>query len=174
MTAIRLARPADLERVRAVQLQSWRQTYAGVLPAAYLEDAIEADLVRTWTLERLEAALVLVTERGGEVVGFAATLPDHEGGAYLDNLHLEADARGQGLGRALMAGTAAALLQRGHEGLHLTVATGNDRARRFYRKLGGTEGPPREENLFGHLVAALPVRFDKLDTLAGLLDLKPA
>jgi GNAT superfamily N-acetyltransferase len=84
---------------------------------------------------------VLVAERDGVVVGFAAVHDD-----WLEQLYLEPEAIGTGAGRSLLE--AAQALR--PDGLSLWVFTGNHRARRFYERAGfelveQTDGSGNEE-----------------------------
>lgn len=171
MTEIRRATEADLAGIVAVILESWRRTYDGVLPAEYLAGAVEADLAALWTPLRLNGALVLVAVDAGRVVGVAATLPDQNGGPYVDNLHVLLAVEGQGVGRALMARTALELREAGYARLHLTVAEANPRAIGFYKRLGGAFGPAFEDEMFGNPVMAYPVHWDDLAGLAALTEM---
>ncbi|SFN36815.1 GNAT family N-acetyltransferase [Mycetocola miduiensis] len=60
---------------------------------------------------------------------------------YPAHLHINLlpEAQGQGLGRRLIETLAAALAERGVQGLHLVVGTGNTDAQAFYRRVGFTE-----------------------------------
>lgn len=168
MVEIRRATEADLAGIVAVILESWRRTYGDVLPAAYLAGPVEADLAARWSGAHLERSLVLVAVEDGRVVGVAATLPEDADGPYVDNLHVALAVEGRGVGRALMMRTAEAVLAAGHRRLHLTVAEGNARAVRFYRRLGGVFGPAFADEMFGHPVMACPVHWDDLAGLAAL------
>ena len=70
---------------------------------------------------------VLVAERDGAVVGFAAVHDD-----WLEQLYLEPEAIGTGVGRSLLE--AAQALR--PDGLQLWCFTENHRARRFYERAG--------------------------------------
>ena len=167
MTLIRRANPRDLQGIRSVQLDSWRRTYPDVLPPEYLGAPVARDLEATWTVERLGSALVMVAEREGRILGVAATFPETDRGPYLDNLHVSSDAEGTGLGRALMHGTAQALLDMGKTTLHLTVVETNRGAIAFYQRLGGEFGAPMEDTMFDHRVAALPVFWPDISVLVA-------
>lgn len=168
MAHIRRAETGDLDGIVAVILESWRRTYPDVLPQEYLAGPVEDDLAGLWTPEHLERALVMVADDAGRISGVAATFPAHEGGPYVDNLHVALAVEGQGVGRALMAGTARALRDAGETRLHLTVAEANPRAIGFYKRLGGAFQPAFEDNMFGNPVMAYPVVWDDLDALARL------
>jgi GNAT superfamily N-acetyltransferase len=58
---------------------------------------------------------------------------------HLESLHIRAGHRGRGIGRELMRAVAERIRARGACSLHLDVVSGNDRALRFYRRLGTAE-----------------------------------
>jgi GNAT superfamily N-acetyltransferase len=83
---------------------------------------------------------VLIAELAGEPVGFALFFPTYstwEGrpGLYLEDLFVTERARGQGIGRKLMAALAAIAVTRGCTRLELSVLHWNP-AREFYHRLG--------------------------------------
>ena len=82
-----------------------------------------------------------VAEVDGEVVGFAlwflsfsTWLGTH--GIYLEDLYVEPEHRGTGIGRALLAGLAARCVARGYGRLEWSVLDWNEPAIDFYRTLG--------------------------------------
>ena len=106
-----------------------------------------ADQVRT-TPEQLDEALfgpqpaayALVAEQGGAVVGFALYFRNYstwEGaGMYLEDLYVMPEARGLGLGKALLAALAAIAVERGYARLSWAVLDWNQPSIDFYRGLG--------------------------------------
>ena len=82
-----------------------------------------------------------VVELDGEVVGFAlwflsfsTWLGKH--GIYLEDLYVRPDARGGGLGRALLRELAAICVERGYGRMEWSCLDWNEPARGFYRSLG--------------------------------------
>jgi GNAT superfamily N-acetyltransferase len=88
------------------------------------------DVVQHYREHMLPTHAVTVAERAGRVVGFMA-LRD----GWIAQLDLAAEARGQGLGAALVARAREA----SPDGLRLWTFVANDRARRFYAREGFVE-----------------------------------
>ena len=83
----------------------------------------------------------LIAEIDGAPVGYALHCPDYDTdrlcrSVYLADLYVESAARGQGVGRALMAATAAAGRVQGARLMMWSVLRSNERARRFYATIG--------------------------------------
>jgi GNAT superfamily N-acetyltransferase len=140
----REAHPADCDAIAALHTASWRSAYRGILPDAFLDGPIETERAQLWR-ERLTTPLnprqyVLLAEEGTALRGFVCVLLDEEPafGGCLDNLHVQPDLRGQGLGRQLFAAAArwVAATEPGWA-LHLWVFAANASACRFYDRLGG-------------------------------------
>jgi GNAT superfamily N-acetyltransferase len=99
----------------------------------------EAEIVRDGfgPTPRFEA---LIAELGGEPAGFALFFMNYstwEGtaGIHIEDLFVLEEARGHGVGRALMASVAALAKERGSSRLELSVLDWNP-ARAFYDRLG--------------------------------------
>jgi ribosomal protein S18 acetylase RimI-like enzyme len=140
----RPATPADADAIAALHADSWSRHYRGAYPDAYLDQDAPEDRRSLWR-ERFRVAsedqFTIVAERERDVAGFAHTCldADPEWGALLDNLHVRYDLKRQGVGRALMAESAAALLERRPASqLYLWVLQQNVAAQAFYAALGGT------------------------------------
>lgn len=85
----------------------------------------------------------LLAERDGIAVGLALWFYNFstwrgELGAYLQDIYVDEAERGSGLGRRLLAATAARARTDGATHLRLSVAKDNDGARLFYEHLGFT------------------------------------
>jgi GNAT superfamily N-acetyltransferase len=109
----------------------------------------EPDAVRA-TPESLRAQLAadrppfecLLAEEGGRAVGFALFFPTFstwEGrpGLYLEDLFVREEARGSGVGRALLVRLAQIAVERGYGRLELAALDWNTPATGFYERLGG-------------------------------------
>jgi GNAT superfamily N-acetyltransferase len=109
----------------------------------------EPDAVRA-TPESLRAQLAaerppfecLLAEEDGRAVGFALFFPTFstwEGrpGLYLEDLFVREEARGSGVGRALLVALARLAVERGYGRLELAALDWNTPALGFYERLGG-------------------------------------
>jgi ribosomal protein S18 acetylase RimI-like enzyme len=141
-----IIRPATLDDARAIagiHVRSWRAAYRGLVPA---------ELLASLSVERREAMwrtavgspdiAVLVADRDGAVVGFVEVGATHdlEGDPSTTGevmaIYVDPDVYGQGAGRSLMEGAVDELGRRGFVRATLWVFTANDRARRFYERVG--------------------------------------
>ena len=137
------AGPADAEDLARVHVQSWRETYKGLLPDAYLARMSEADFARRFRRSLTFPApgeLTLVAMSRDGLLGYVQAGPSRAGVAgegEIATLYLLRSAQGLGAGKRLMAGAARALAAEGATSLALTVLRGNIGARGFYEHLGG-------------------------------------
>lgn len=155
MTALPLIRPAtvaDAAGIAAVHVESWRSTYAGLLPDRYLVGLSPKVHERRWQ--------ALLTGAGGakrrtyvmldgepnpaggpsQIVGFASCGPQRTGlagyGGEFYAIYLLDQVQGKGAGRRLLATMAQDLLGQGTQAALVWVLRDNP-SRFFYERLGG-------------------------------------
>lgn len=143
---VRSAELGDAHGIAEVHIQSWRETYSGLIPDRFMgSDALDSKR-RMWesilSLEPLPGAIA-VAERGDRVVGFAfAGSADHPDatkglmparGLHLYSIYILTNEQGTGVGRPLLE----AVLD--DHPAQLWVLKGNDRARAFYEHHGFQE-----------------------------------
>jgi GNAT superfamily N-acetyltransferase len=107
---------------------------------AHLVTATEDDL-RTALFGASPVAEAVIASIDGRPVGYALwfqTFSTFLGrrGVYLEDLFVVPDARGMGVGRALLAHLARIAVERGCERVEWAVLDWNDPAIRFYRRIG--------------------------------------
>jgi GNAT superfamily N-acetyltransferase len=142
--AIRRAAAGDAPAIARVRVESWRTTYRGMIPDAYL-DGMQVD-ASTALWDRVLTAgpntsSVFVAENRDEVVGFACGTmlkePKHDLNAELAAVYLRREFQRAGLGRRLVGAVVDAQSAHGATGLLTWVIAGNKAARAFYERLGG-------------------------------------
>ncbi|KFI45557.1 Ribosomal protein S18 acetylase RimI [Bifidobacterium bohemicum] len=127
----------DFETKAAVQAQTWRETYKGLLPQ-WLVDRITPEFALSVT-KRHDPATVFVAFVDGRLVGFAefcdpARPPsDYPETAELASLYVLKQCQGLGIGRRLVESVFAAVSR---PRLVLWVFDGNLKAQAFYRHMG--------------------------------------
>ncbi|HYD80098.1 MAG TPA: GNAT family N-acetyltransferase [Paucimonas sp.] len=139
----RTAAAADADAIANLHAQSWRIVYRGVLADAYLDGDILRERQAQWH-ERFQHPApnqyIVVAEDNGRIAGFACAYgnADDRCGTLLENLHVDPDRKGQGIGAMLMADVARwSVACHPGSGMHLFVVEKNHAARRFYERLGG-------------------------------------
>ncbi|MGO1266134.1 MAG: GNAT family N-acetyltransferase [Microbacterium gubbeenense] len=143
---VRSAEYRDAHGIADVHVQSWRETYSGVIPDRFMgADALEVRR-RMWesilSLDPLPGTIA-VAEHGDQVVGFAfAGSADHPDatkghaparGLHLYSIYLLKNEQGTGTGSALLE----AVLE--DRPAQLWVLSSNDGARAFYEHHGFQE-----------------------------------
>jgi GNAT superfamily N-acetyltransferase len=156
--SVRVAWNDDADAIAEVQVRSWREQYADLLPAEALPDA--AAVAETWrgALTRSPDARnrVLVALERNRVVGFAITGPasdpdrDPVSDAELRELTVDPDERGKGHGSRLLQ-AAADTMTADRFGQAVTwVVTGDDALLTFLTEAGwAADSAHRELDLDG-------------------------
>lgn len=172
---IRPARLDDAEQIAAVAVESWRATYAGILPNEYLAGLSVADRVRQRRLVLADRAgarqTFVVVAEDGAVHGFGDCGPvrgmDTRQGGEFYAIYLDTDSRGLGLGRALMATMADHLLRQGIEAGVVWALDRNRAACWFYERLGGQRRGERPIAFVGRRYTEVAYGWDDLTVLAS-------
>jgi ribosomal protein S18 acetylase RimI-like enzyme len=161
---IRPAIEDDLTTIASIHATSWRDAYAGILPADYLRDQVQQDLEAYWKQrEILPQDVVLVADTSDGPVGFIAVWCRPS--PFIDNLHVLPSMRSRGIGAALMEAAAGRLIAQGHSTAHLWVFERNEAAIRFYQRLGAIKGGQEMKEVFGHKVPSLRLEWSDLGAI---------
>lgn len=148
--SIRPGNAADAEGIAQVHVETWRDTYRGILPARVLSAQTYARRLALWrqTLSRDAERLVLVAESGRQIVGFATSGRNRTASvpfsAEMYTLYVLEDWQSEGIGQALFRQSCALLAQDGHRNLVTWVLTDNPSVG-FYEWLGGIPVAERDE-----------------------------
>ena len=155
---IRKARPADAEAVARIYVESWRDTYPGVLPQRLLLSMTVEGQAARWrnaiAMAARESVLVAEDSRGN-IFGMTSLGRARDSDLGFDaevyTLYVHPLVMGRGVGRALLAGAFSALSQTGHANCMIWAHAKNP-ARYFYEAMGGKLIAERTTNMMGMLV----------------------
>lgn len=160
---IRPANRSDLPKIAAIHIDSWRDTYADVLPPEFLKRRIEPSLEKHWREIVIQKGDLVLVAGKESIAGFIAVWcrPD----PFIDNLHVTAARRSQKVGSALMLAAANELLRQGHRTAFLWVFESNREAIRFYERLGGVQKEKAMKSIFGHDVLSRKIEWVDLHAI---------
>ena len=141
---IRKAQPSDAAGIAQVHVESWKITYAGILPEEILARLSHNEREQRWRnilSDPDEKEFVFVAETTeGQLVGFACGGRERHGDPVYQGevsaIYLLPRYQRQGIGRKLMAIVAQELLRRGFRAILVWVLAANP-SRGFYEALGG-------------------------------------
>lgn len=144
---VRPAREDDAQAIAGVHVASWRAAYRGMLPESQMEglsltekETTTRDLIGHPSGPRHR---LRVLDRGGVILGFAATGPARDAASQdrgeVYAIYLRPTVWSRGLGHLLMAQALADLREDGFGEASLWVLERNERARKFYRSHGWSQ-----------------------------------
>ena len=156
----RVAWPADAQAIAEVQVRTWRQVYAHLLPEPVLDALDPADFASTWAaaLDKPRDARnrVLVALERVAIKGFAVTGPSTDPDAdpvadgQIVEIAVDPAARGQGHGSRLLQACADTLRADSFTSATMWVNATDDGLRRFVTRSGwAADGAHRELDLHG-------------------------
>ena len=140
---------ADAEKIAVVNLQSWRETYPGIMPDSILDNLKLESFVTHWEKVISAEGCLLVVRIGDQLIGFAAGGKNHPSEGCETNaanacecelgaMYLLADYHGKGIGKALFKAFSAEMRASGYRSMVVWVASENPSCD-FYRNMGGKE-----------------------------------
>ncbi len=163
---VRTASPGDAAAIARVHVDTWRSTYAGLLPDTYLVKMSLTRRAAYWSevLRRRsssETVLVASLQTVG-VVGFLSFGLTRNGGwpkpvrryGEIYTLYVETDYQGSGLGRLLLEDGLRRVRDSGRPGTSVWVLDGNP-SRFFYSALGARQVTERVVRFAGVAVREL-------------------
>jgi ribosomal protein S18 acetylase RimI-like enzyme len=189
VVVVREGRPEDAAGIARVHVDSWRTTYAGILPAAFLANLSYEQRERQWDAWIASAAsgegVVCVAEEtlpmatgpeARQIVGFASggppaqqtrrLAPTYDG--ELQTIYLLRSHQRRGLGRRLFRFVAERVASGGARSLFLWVARENS-SRAFYEALGGRPIAETSAEIFGQAVDEVGYGWDDIRRLVSRL-----
>jgi len=172
LSLVRPARLADAETIARIEVDTWRTTYAGMLPDRVLLGMSERRQSASWASflrHRPDDVRISHTPKGS-ITGFGNcgaqrdSAIDFAGEIY--TLYVLPDAQGDGAGRALLLALFARLVATGYGSALVWVIRANP-ARFFYERLGGRQVMHRPIRVGGQPVDAVSYGWRDLAAAIG-------
>src|SRR5579859_6248223 len=168
MILIRKAEPTDAAGIAHVHVQSWRTTYRGIVPDAYLDALDEADRTQMWQELLTDDFDTFVAEREGQIVGFIMGGKCRDRAQQCDGelyaVYLLEEVQRARIGRDLVRELAHALRRRGLRKMGVWVLAKNP-AKAFYTRLGANFMRAKEIEIGGAVLMEHAYMWADLETL---------
>jgi ribosomal protein S18 acetylase RimI-like enzyme len=147
---------SDIERVRGIAFDTWRDTYSKFIPED-IQDRVLMDAYSNEKMDnRFKSSLNLVAENNEEIIGYAffsGNFIDKD--VYLESLYVHPNHQGKGLGKQLLLTGLGKF--KSPTTLSLTVYQGNPNIS-FYEKEGFKLIGEKKGDFFGH-----PIVFTRME-----------
>ena len=141
--SIRRARVVDAEAIAAVHDAAWLEAYRGIIPGRTLDAMINRRGPAWWLSAIRSGSRLLVLEFDSHIAGYAshgrnrvAAIP-YAGEIF--ELYLAPQYQGVGLGERLFHAARDDLAAKGYLSTIVWALSDNERAIRFYKRMGGVE-----------------------------------
>ncbi|OIK10663.1 GNAT family N-acetyltransferase [Bacillus sp. MUM 13] len=166
---IRKAELTDAKGIAKVHVESWKITYADIIPDRYLNNLVYEGREKLWK-ENIPNSEVFVAENEeGEIVGFSSggkersgKYPDYKGELYA--IYILKEYQGNGLGKLLIKAIVQELHKNNFPSMIVLVLADNP-SRLFYETLGGKNIDTIEVNISGKKLNELVYGWDNIRTL---------
>lgn len=150
---LRMATLDDAEAIARIHVETWQNTYAGMLPDDMLIAMSVEKQARMWRRMLRGGETVMVAEypRAG-IVGFGSYGPNRSGRdgytGEVYTLYVAPDYQGLGIGRGLLRALFGALAREGHDSALIWVLEMNP-SRFFYEAMGSRPVAARDTKMWG-------------------------
>ena len=160
MTDVRAATADDAQAIADINVRSWRDTYRGIIPDAFLDALDEAALAARVREMAFDGSATVLVACDPHVNGFSlmSRCRDDDappGTAEIVAIYVDPLVQRRGIGRALTLASCDAARAQGFNRLSLWVIDQNARARAFYEALAfASDGRAKVTNQWG----GVPIR----------------
>ena len=154
--SIRMASIDDASCIARVHVDTWRETYSGIVPSSYLEQLNYESREQRWRTIFAESGVIDKTivafDPNGAIAGFASIGAgrdfglEHAGEIFA--IYVYKRHHGLGVGRKLLQDSFDLLSAAGFHEFYLWVLKANP-ARAFYLQMGGTESEEKTIDIAG-------------------------
>lgn len=154
MSTIRPAEPQDARIIADIYVETWRTSYAGMVPDQVLIDLSPSRITTSWNkaIRRGHDRILVARDRADTVIGFGSAGPNRERANRFDGeiytLYVHPDFQNRGTGRSLLHALFDALAAGGYQHCMLWVLAANP-SRFFYHAMGGKICGEKSERLWG-------------------------
>jgi len=139
---IRKATEEDVTGIAHVHVETWRSTYAGIIPDDYLNSLTIESRTRHWrrNLKTIHSAIFVAENANGEIIGFAAggteqtRDPVYQGEIYA--IYILKEYQRQGIGKQLIKPILDILITKDYKNVVIWALEENVN-RAFYTSMGG-------------------------------------
>ena len=153
---IRMARSTDVDEIANIFVDSWQETYAGILPTTALSRMSRSDQKRHWARTVLQAnsrnPVFVASDADDNVYGFASAGPSREPtlphDAEIYTLYIAPGFTGQGLGTALVEEVFRLFAKSTYRSMIIWALAENP-SRYFYEAIGGKLVAERQHPVWG-------------------------
>ena len=166
---IRKAVLTDAKGIAKVHVDSWKTTYANIIPDEYLNNLVYEGREQLWKGNIPNSDVFVAENEEGRIVGFSSggkersgKYPDYTGELYA--IYILKAYQGNGLGKLLIKPIIEELQQKKFFSMVVLVLEDNS-SRLFYETLGGKKIDTIEVNISGKKLNELVYGWDNIRTL---------
>ncbi|MCP1495113.1 L-amino acid N-acyltransferase YncA [Peribacillus frigoritolerans] len=166
---IRKAVLTDAKGIAKVHVDSWKTTYANIIPDEYLNNLAYEGREQLWKGNIPNSDVFVAENEEGKIVGFSSggkersgKYPDYTGELYA--IYILKEYQGNGLGKLLVKPIIEELQQKNFFSMIVLVLEDNS-FRLFYETLGGEKIDTIEVNISGKKLNELVYGWDNIRTL---------
>ena len=169
---VRTARPEDAADLARIYIESWQDTYAGVISHSLLCAMSLRTHTARWqatlrSMEKNSGAVLVAEDAHFGIIGLCSLGKARDGGCGYDGevytLYVDPGFLGRGVGRALLAGAFEAFKDRKLRSC-LIWAHAHNNACFFYEAMGGCRVATRTTRLLGELTPEIGFGWKRLAT----------
>lgn len=167
---IRMARSGDAAAIAEIYVDSWRETYAGLLPSSALIRMSKTDQARSWqrNLEQasLRSPIFVASDASSNLYGFVSAGPSRDASLRHDSeiytLYVAPGFVGQGIGTALMSSVFRLFARSSYKGMIIWALAANP-SRFFYEAMGGKLVAERMHPVWGETYREIAYGWDSFE-----------
>lgn len=167
---IRMARPGDAPAIAEIYVDSWRETYAGLLPSSSLVRMSKTDQTRAWQhlieQSNLRSPVFVASDTSSKLYGFSSAGPTRDASFRFDaevyTLYVAPGFTSQGIGTALMSSVFRLFSRASYKGMIIWALAENP-SRFFYESMGGKLVAERVHPVWGESYREIAYGWDSFE-----------